>query len=132
MNIEQELAYSKHALAEALAENAQLRKKLSENSRHARRVRQAYQDALLLSLWRAGGIIPSRRFAEAHGITRRRWQNAVALLRIARVIVRDRTWQILDATIIQARLDKAMENAIDVPGAFHCRMPASDRRNDKY
>ena len=132
MNIDQELAYCKLALAEALADNARLRKNLKENSRHAQRVRQAYKDALLLSLWHTGGIVPSRRFAEAHSITRRRWQNAVAILRMARVIVRERTWEALDAPIIQARLDKAMEAAIDIPGAFHCRLSISARRNDKY
>lgn len=132
MNIEQELAYCKLALAEALAENAALRKKLNENSRHARRVRQSYQDALLLSIWRTGGIIPSRRFAEKHGITRRRWQNAIAILRIARVVVRERAWDVVDAVIIQARLDKAVETAVDVPGAFHSRVPVSARRNNQY
>ena len=34
-------------------ENARLRKKVCETGRHARRVQQAYKDALLLAEWRS-------------------------------------------------------------------------------
>ena len=50
MNEIQANTYLQLEIAELKAENTRLRKKLKENSRHARRVEKAYQDALLLAV----------------------------------------------------------------------------------
>ena len=78
--------HAEQRIRELSHEVTQLRKKLGERGRHAGRVRLAYSDGLLLAQWRSAGIMPSRDFARRHGMTQRRWQNAVGLLRMARVI----------------------------------------------
>jgi hypothetical protein len=85
-------------------ENTGLRKRLAVDNRHARRVEQAYEDALLLATWRASGIHPSRRYARLMGMGKRRWAGAVALLRGARVVVRVRHWSTDDLASIDRRL----------------------------
>lgn len=60
-------------------------------ARHQNRVEEAYKDALMLAAWRANGIIPSRRYASLYGISQNRFENAVGLLRLARIVVRRRT-----------------------------------------
>lgn len=122
MNDLQLTRYREQEIRELRAENAQLRKKLGETGRHARRVEKAYQDALLLAKWRAVHISPSRDFAAYHKISQRRWQNATALLRLARVLDGSRVWKITDLAVIEQRLDAAKKRAIEQPEAYKMRL----------
>ena len=90
--------------------------------RHRTRIETAYQDALLLALWRSQGIMPSRRYAFIYGITQNRFEHAVGLLRMARIIVRHRTWTTDDLTTIKNSLKRAKEYALEVPEAYHARL----------
>lgn len=114
--------HAEQTIRELRYENTQLRKKLGETSRHAARVRLAYKDALLLAQWRAVGIMPSRTYARRHDITQRRWQNAIALLRMARVITDYRRWAITDLASIEQRLDVAKARAITQPESYRARL----------
>lgn len=116
--------HAEQRIRELTHENTQLRKRLGERGRHAGRVRRAYSDALLLAQWRAVGIMPSREFARRHGMTQRRWQNAVGLLRMARVITDYRRWQITELATIEQRLELARERAIETPASYHARLVA--------
>ncbi|MCL4863792.1 MAG: hypothetical protein KJZ93_30580, partial [Caldilineaceae bacterium] len=110
------------------AENYQLRQELgrlhntlAERDSHARRIRQAKEDGLLLALWAAAGIPPSRAYARRHNISQPRWEHAMALLRLARVLTGHRRWVTRDAATIEARLERAAQQAIDTPGAYRAR-----------
>ena len=71
--------------ASAYAELATLRAKVRINSAHAKRIDRAYHDALLLAKFHIGFLETSREAAKAlAGITHCRWENAIALLRMAR------------------------------------------------
>lgn len=105
-----------------------LRNTLAERDSHARRIRQAHQDALLLALWAAAGIPPSRRYAKRHNMTETRWEGAVALLRLARVLTGNRRWATRDAATIEARLERAAQTAIETPAAYRARHMRYRRR----
>jgi len=122
MNELQQTRYAEQENRELRHENALLRKKLRETGRHARRVQQAYKDALLLAEWRAVRIFPSRAYARYQGISQRRWQNATALLRLARVLD-GRKWKATELAIIEQRLELAKQRAIEAPDAFRARLP---------
>ncbi len=96
--------YLRIELTKVQAEAAQLRKKLNLSNRHRKRVDKAYEDALLLATWHAAGIIPSRAYSKRFGFSQNRWQNAVALLKMARIIQRQRHWVISDLSLIEKRL----------------------------
>lgn len=102
------------------AENARLRKKLRETSRHAERIRKAKDDALLLASFINGGIIPSLRYARTHQMSRRQWQNAIALLRLAGVVKAHPGygWLYQSLAEIEWRIDAIINIAIDDPGSF--------------
>jgi len=110
-------------LAKAKAEAAYLRKQLKVTNRHAKRIDKAYEDALLLAGWRAAGITPSRAYAKRYKMSQNRWQNAVTLLRLARVIVRHHHWATEDMAIIESRLNNARKSAIEYPDSFFFRHP---------
>jgi hypothetical protein len=120
--------YLQVELAKAKAEAAYLRKHLKVSNRHAKRVDRAYEDALLLASWWSAGIIPSRAYAKRFGMTQNCWQNAVALLKMARVIQRQRHWATADLDLIEARLCKARADAMNVPESFFCRLPQHGRQ----
>lgn len=105
-------------LAKAKAENTQLRKRLGENSRHNKRIEKAYEDALLMATWRSAGIKPSRRFAALYHINQHRWENAVGLLRMARIVQGKSRWPIADLQEMERRLAQAKERAIVDPDLF--------------
>lgn len=128
MNAEQHIKYLKLELAKTRAEAAQLRKKVGENSRHARRIQKAYDDALLLAMWRVSGIIPSRSYTKQQGMSQNRFQNATALLKMGRVIVRHRHWAIKDLAIIEQRLVAARQRALDDPELFFLRLNRHGRQ----
>jgi len=90
--------------------------------RHTTRIETAYHDALTLAVWRCQGITPSRRDAALYGITQHRFENAVGLLRMARIIVRHRTWTTDDLTTIKHHLKRAKAYALAVPEAYHARL----------
>lgn len=123
-----EVRYLKVELAKAKAEAAYLRKKLQVSNRHAKRIDRAYEDALLLAAWHVSGILPSRSYAKRYGLTQNRWENAVALLKVARVIQRQRHWVSNDMGLIEAWLAKARTYAMTIPDAFLCRLPHHGRR----
>ncbi len=123
-----EVRYLKVELAKAKAEAAYLRKKLQVSTYHAKRIDKAYEDALLLAAWRAAGVTPSRSYAKRYGFTQNRWQNAVALLKMARVIQRHHHWVTEDLGLIEARLSNARVDAIQIPEAFFSRLPHHGRQ----
>jgi len=121
MNTEQQLRYLELENTKLRAEAAQLRKKIGENSRHTRRVNRAYDDALLMAMWRAGGIIPSRNYTKLQGMSQNRFQNAIALLRMARVVTRHRFWAVKDLAIVEQRLETARQKALNDADLFFLR-----------
>lgn len=128
MNTGQELRTLHLSNAELRRENATLRKRIQEASYHARRVEQAYRDALQLALWAAAGVPPSRRYAATHGMTQRRWENAFALLRMARIVQGRRRWVTKDAGAIENRLERTRQAATEAAAAFKARHVRDRRR----
>ena len=111
-------------LAKVKAEAAQLRKKLGENGRHPKRVQNAKEDAILLATIKIAGVHPSRRLAVTLGMSESRWNNAVALLKLARVITRSYHWEVSDLPTIERQLTTAEEKAKRDVNLFflrHCR-----------
>lgn len=89
---------------------------------HPIRIEQAYKDALTLAGWKYNGILPSRRYAAIYGISQNHFENAVALLRLARIVTKHRTWTVDDYPTIKTRLAAAKQYALDVPEAYHARL----------
>jgi hypothetical protein len=104
------------------AENKALRRKLRLSSRHARRVRLAFEDAQFLTTAHIGYLDTGRAAMERRGITKRRWECAVALLKMARVLDGSR-WRLHDAERIGGKLERAVERAIDEPGLYRVYLP---------
>lgn len=101
---------------------AAARRKLKERGRHADRIRRAYVDALLMAGHHVAYLNTTRRAAlELGGITQRRWESAVGLLRLANVH-NGRRWLRHDLEDITKRLDKAQLQAIDCPSAYYARL----------
>src|SRR5689334_17842582 len=107
LTLSQKVEYLEVDILKLKKENTALRKALRENSKHARRVEKAYDDALLLISWHVAGIIPSRRYARLYNITQHRYENAYGLLKLARVIHRRRTWAREDLATMERKLAKA-------------------------
>jgi hypothetical protein len=120
MKPEQQLRYLQIEWDKARAENTRLRKALAENGRHARRIEKAYEDALLLATLYSAGIIPSRRYARLQNMKQNRWQNAVALLKLARIITRQRHWVTADLAPIETKLTLARQKALKDCQLFFC------------
>jgi hypothetical protein len=111
---------SKHLELELLRlreENAQLRKALRINGRHARRIQRAYDAALLLATWHVGHLDTSRDFARAMGMPQRQWENGMALLKLARV-VNGRRWRVHDLATIERALQRAQDLALETPESY--------------
>ena len=132
MNAEQQVRYLQIELEKARAEATRLRKALGENSKHARRVDKAYEDALLLATFYVAGILPSRRFARIQGISQNRWENALALLKMARVVERHRKWVMQDLATIEKRLAIARDKALEDVELFFLRANSHCRRGHSY
>ena len=122
MNLSQENEYLKLEVQKLKADRARMAKALQENSCHGRRVQRAYEDALLMAMWRNAGIIPSRRYTKLHKVTQQRFENAVGLLRMARVIVGHRRWATDDLATIEIRLEQAKQRALENREAFLFRL----------
>lgn len=100
------------------AENAKLRAALKANGRHARRISRAHDAALLLATWHLAYLPTSREFAAQNGMGQRQWQNAMALLKLAKIVdVRGR-WLLHDLDTISAKLDDAVIAANSAPDAY--------------
>lgn len=128
MTPELETTYLLHEIDGLRRENTYLRNRLHDSNRHRKRIELAYEDALLMAGWRVAGIIPSRRYARLHQITQRRWQNAVALLRMARVITRPRAWSTDAMAVIEKRLEQAKTKALNDQELFFLRLNRHGRR----
>lgn len=129
MNVQQAIAYLETENAQLRAEVKALRRRLHDGRGFERRIERAYDDALLLSLWWAGGIYPSRRYARvAGGMSQRAWQNAMALLRMARIVTGQRRWMAQDAALIEQRLQRAKAQALADPERFWLRLNRHGRR----
>lgn len=104
-------------------EVTRLAKLAGERSKHARRVTRAYNDAILIASLRTGGQRTSRRYMiEQHGFTQNRWENATALLRLARVLSQHRHWRTSDLERIGSALEDARMAALAQPSAFRARL----------
>lgn len=124
----QAIRYLELENADLRRENGRLRHKLADERHHPRRIERARDDALLLAMWKGAGIHPSRRFAVAQGMTERQWENAIALLRLARVLTGNRRWVTKDAAIIEQRLERAAKTAIESEEAYNARHGRYRRR----
>lgn len=110
------------------ADNAELRRKLEERNRHRQRVLQAATDARLLLLWRSGGTSTSAATANRlAGMSRRRWQNAVALLRMARLVDFAWKWDERAPDAAERAVVRATERAIASRDSFLMRLPKHGR-----
>ena len=99
------------------AENAQLRKALRINGRHARRMQRAYDCALLLATWHVAYLPTSRDYAQAQGMGQRGWEAGMALLKLARIVTGQK-WRIHDLPTIERALQKAQDTALAAPESF--------------
>lgn len=124
MRPEQHIRYLENENRELRADNAALSKLAHERTYHVRRVRRAYEDALLMAIEHCRGVHPSRSYMcrPPHDLSQRRWQNAVALLRMARVIVRSRHWDTDNLDSIEKRLAQTRKRAIEQPEAYRARL----------
>lgn len=104
-------------------ENARLRKALRENGRHAKRILRAHKTAMQLAVLHIGFQPTNRKHAKQRGISQRQWQNAVALLRLARVCDGSGRWKIHDLPSISNRLDDAVIAANAAPEAYFSKGP---------
>jgi hypothetical protein len=107
-------------------ENRQLRDavvklgaKVGERTYHPRRVRLAYEDALLMAVSYSGGTYPSREYMMQYKeMSRARFDNALALLRMARVVVSRRRWVVRDLASIDSALRRAQAKATENPESY--------------
>jgi hypothetical protein len=102
-------------------ENRKLRAALKLNGRHARRIQRAHDCALLLATWHVAHLPTSRDFARFMGMPQRQWENAIALLRLARVVDTRGRWHCHDLPTIAAKLDRAAVGANAAPEAYFAR-----------
>jgi hypothetical protein len=121
LTIEQKVGYLEVELARAKAETAKLRKALGEHSHYAKIIDRAYEDGLLMIFWRSIGIRPSRRFAAMYKISQVRWEHALALLRLARLITGKGRWQLTDTATMERRLLNARDKALEDRNIFFLR-----------
>ena len=128
--LEQKVRLLELELTKAKDEASRLRKRIGENNRYKRRIDRAYEDALLMAFWRSAGIRPSRRFAGLYGITQYRWENAVGLLRLARIIQGESYWPLWDMEAMEKQLAQAKEKALLDPQLFFLRLNKHHRWGD--
>jgi hypothetical protein len=103
-------------------EVTRLNKSVHDKSKHKRRVNAAFNDATILVGLHAGQQPTSRRYAVANRhLTQTRWENAIGLLRMARVI-NNRHWASSDLAHIGSALERARQRAIESPEAFKARL----------
>lgn len=120
MTPEQRIEFLDLALRKAREENARLRKAVKENSHHARRVERAYDDALLLATRHVAYQPVSRD--QVTQLSRRRWANAMGLLKLARVY-NCQSFIEHGLADIEAALERAKRIALENPTAYRSRLP---------
>ena len=106
-------------------ENKKLRSALKINGMHARRISRAHDAALLLATWHLAYLPTTREFALSHQMSQRTWQNAMALLRLGRLVDLRGRWRYHDLDTISARLDDAVIAAHSAPEVYFDHGPAS-------
>lgn len=117
---EQRIEYLDLALRKTKEENNRLRKAVKENGHHARRVERAYDDALLLaSLHIAYQPITRERVTQ---LSRRRWANAIGLLKLARVY-NCKAFVAHSLAEIEPALERAKRIALENPTSYRVRLP---------
>lgn len=105
------------------AENARLHRNADRQAAFVAKVERAHADAWLFLALRAAGITPSRQYAAKHlAMSRRRWQWAVAMLKLAKLYRKDST----DPTAV-AQLDKARADALATPQVIKVRLTRHGR-----
>ena len=105
------------------AENVRLYRNAGRRAAFIAKVERAHGDALLFLSLRAAGITPKREYCAAElGIGRRRWQWAIAMLKLARLYDHDKS----DPSAI-ARLDQARDKALDDPNVIRVRLTRHGR-----
>ena len=130
MNQDQQLRVLESELRVANAEIAKLRRRANENGAHGKRLDRAYRDGLLLGELHIAYLPTSRTFAhERAGIKHNRWENAIALLRLARCH-NGKHWLVHDLATIEEKLAKAKAQALETPEAFRARLPKHARPTD--
>ena len=119
-----DLAAMEVELARLRAENKILHRSAKRPAARLNRINQAHADALLFLAARAGYIVPSRDYMNrTYGIGRRRWQWAVALLKMARLY---QTTAPSDPSTI-SRLDAARLAALADPDLLRGRLSGHGR-----
>lgn len=99
-------------------ENKDLRTALKLNGRHSRRIRRAADVALLLATWHIAYLPTTREFAAQNNLGQRQWQNAMALLRMGRIIDARGRWLFHDLPTIEAMLEDAVIAANSAPDLY--------------
>jgi hypothetical protein len=108
------------ALRRVKEENARLRKAIKENGHHARRIERAHDDALLLAaLHIAYQPVTRDRVIQ---LSKRRWTNAMGLLKLARVY-NCRDFVAHSLAEIETALERAKRIALENPTSYHARLP---------
>lgn len=120
MTPEQRIQFLDLALRKAREENTRLRKAVKENGHHARRVERAYDDALLLATLHVA-YQPTNR-EKVKQLSKRRWTNAMGLLKLARVY-NCRAFVAHSLAEIEAALERAKRIALENPTSYRVRLP---------
>lgn len=110
-------------------DNARLRRNTKKRAAYIERINRAHGDAVHFCVHMANGqgIRPTREYcAERLGIGRRRWQAAIALLRLARLFG-GRCWIETTDQVATERLSAARQTAFDDRRAFYSRLPKHGR-----
>ena len=124
---EQRIKFLEDELRHALADLADCRRKLGENSVHAKRIDRAYVNALKLAMLHVAYLPTSRDYAKVNaGMTHNQWENAMALLRMG-LCVEKGAWVLHDLDTIEYNLIMAKDRALAEPAAFRVRLPKHTR-----
>lgn len=104
-------------------ENARLHRSAGRQAAFVAKVERAYADGLLFLSLRVGGITPSRKYcAETLGMGRRRWQWAIAMLKLARLYRGDPA-----NPMAAAQLERAKADALANPNVLRVRLTRHGR-----
>lgn len=118
-----EISALKVELERLRTENARLHRNAGRQAAFVAKVERAHADAWLFLTLRTAGITPSRKYAvQKLGIGRRRWQWAVAMLKLAKLYRKDST----DPAAL-AQLDKAKADALAAPQVIKVRLTRHGR-----
>ena len=122
METQAEVLGLRHRLRTQGDELKELRRRLHENDRHGRRIRRAHEDALQMAAFHISGLPTSIGYMLSHGLTRRRWENARALLRLAKVHNGEK-WTERETSVINGNLSYAAKLATERPSDFRVNLP---------